>query len=569
MVVNELLKREISVTKNQYLLYARKSSESEDKQLASVQDQIDILTKLAEDKGLPIAKIFTEEKSAKAPGRPVFNELLAMVNKREDIKGIVAWKLNRLSRNPIDSGILQWLLQSGKIVEIVTPSKTYSEADSDLLMSMEGAVANKFIRDLREDTKRGINAKIRKGIAPQLAPPGYYNDKTLNQGERDIKVHPIYFSLVREIFELALTGKWSVTDLTIRAGELGIITGGKLHNHISHSRLGGLLHDRFYTGMFNYDGVLYQGIHTPMISQAEFDAIQKIYSSRYTSKTKYLDFPLSNNVRCKCGRGIVGERKTKHYKNGKSQEFVYYRCTRQKYNSNSDCPRSRISEKDLLEQASKLVGEIKISPQMVDWAIRQLNEENDAHQHSRISQVEALRRSLDDTTKRLDNLIQLKLSPLNGDGSLLSDQEYSQKRSVYLTDKQRVQEAINAADKGDESWMDIACATFNFAAQAQDLLDTGTIEQKKDVLRIFGACLTLNDRTLEIQPRTPFIHIREVVEMLKPKIQKLGLNNIALMRPYAALCDENIILGERRDSNPQPLDPQSSALPLSYAHHGV
>jgi DNA invertase Pin-like site-specific DNA recombinase len=100
-----------------YFLYARKSSENEDKQVASVPSQIEELKKLAQEMSLNIVEIFTEEKSAKAPGRPVFSQMIADIHKG-GAEGILCWKLDRLARNPIDGGTISWMLQQSVIRHI-------------------------------------------------------------------------------------------------------------------------------------------------------------------------------------------------------------------------------------------------------------------------------------------------------------------------------------------------------------------------------------------------------------------------------------------------------------------
>ena len=127
--------------KKHYLIYCRKSEESEDRQIQSIADQIRILTELAESKGLKIEQVFTESRSAKAPGRPIFNELVSLIEDRDDIAGLLCWRLNRLFRNPADEGKIRWLLQSGKIIEILTPHKTYQEVDADFTMAVEGSAS--------------------------------------------------------------------------------------------------------------------------------------------------------------------------------------------------------------------------------------------------------------------------------------------------------------------------------------------------------------------------------------------------------------------------------------------
>ena len=92
----------------QYFLYARKSTDTEDKQVLSIEAQLAELRALAKRDGLEIADELVEKRSAKMPGRPVFEELLKRVEQGE-AQGIVCWKIDRLSRNPVDSGRISWL----------------------------------------------------------------------------------------------------------------------------------------------------------------------------------------------------------------------------------------------------------------------------------------------------------------------------------------------------------------------------------------------------------------------------------------------------------------------------
>jgi len=143
--------------KIKYFIYARKSSESEDRQVQSIQDQVDELQKLAKNSDLTVVNIFSESWSAKAPDRPVFNEMLERI-KNGEANGILCWKLNRLARNPIDGGTISWMLQEGLIQYIQTYGRGYSPNDNVIMMSVEFGMANQFIRDLRVDTKRGLMA---------------------------------------------------------------------------------------------------------------------------------------------------------------------------------------------------------------------------------------------------------------------------------------------------------------------------------------------------------------------------------------------------------------------------
>lgn len=93
-----------------YFLYARKSTDVEDKQILSIEAQLADLRELAKRENLYIVDEFIEKQSAKIPGRPVFNKMISRIQAGE-AEGIICWKIDRLSRNPIDSGKIQWLLQ--------------------------------------------------------------------------------------------------------------------------------------------------------------------------------------------------------------------------------------------------------------------------------------------------------------------------------------------------------------------------------------------------------------------------------------------------------------------------
>ena len=91
-----------------YIIYARKSTEDSGRQIQSIDDQINFLKKLAKEKDLDIVEIFSESKSAKKPGRPVFEKMLSFIQSKK-ATGILCWKLDRLSRNPKDGGDIQSL----------------------------------------------------------------------------------------------------------------------------------------------------------------------------------------------------------------------------------------------------------------------------------------------------------------------------------------------------------------------------------------------------------------------------------------------------------------------------
>lgn len=487
-----------------YLQYARKSSESEDKQVASIDDQLHALAPLQQTNSLLILESFTESMSAKQPGRPEFNRMIELIKLRKDIKGIICWKPNRLFRNPVDEGQVRWLLQSGQIEEIVTPSKTYKECDSDFLLAVEGAQAQRFISDLRTDTIRGLEAKLDKGNAPFKAAVGYRNATEKLQGQRDIQPHDLFFPLMRKVFDLALTGKFSLKDLRLQADSMGITT---IHgNPISKSQMSRLVHDPFYTGKFVYRGNLYLGKHKPMITDAEYHLLQEIFT--IDNRPRVVDTKIySGMVKCVCGKWLVGERHTKRYKNGKDGVFYYYRC-----HSTSDiCPKSNISLPSLEQQIKAKLSTITIKEHYIDWFIKWLGTQNAQHEEVRKAQQEALQRQLNDTSERLANLTEVMISPANKDRSMLTDEDFKKKKQELIIKRQDLEDKLTRLGEQFEQWIDLTVKTFQFSSMAKDRFDNGTVEDKRTILRAFGSNLVVTGKKLDITIRTPFEKIQYAI----------------------------------------------------------
>jgi len=114
----------------EYYIYTRKSTESEDKQVLSIDSQTDELKKIAHDNKIRIKGIESEAHSAKAPGRPVFNKMIKEIEAGK-AQGLLVWHANRLSRNSVDTGLIIYLLDIGKLKEVRTPGQIFRDNPND------------------------------------------------------------------------------------------------------------------------------------------------------------------------------------------------------------------------------------------------------------------------------------------------------------------------------------------------------------------------------------------------------------------------------------------------------
>src|SRR5271170_7003045 len=119
----------ISSNKCKFFLYIRKSTDEEKRQVTSLDAQMRELRDFAKRERLVIVDIFQESRTAKEPGRPLFNRMLERIE-RGDANGIIVWDIDRLYRNPVDEGRVRWMLQRGIIASIKTPTRSYFPSDA-------------------------------------------------------------------------------------------------------------------------------------------------------------------------------------------------------------------------------------------------------------------------------------------------------------------------------------------------------------------------------------------------------------------------------------------------------
>ena len=549
-----------------YFIYCRKSSESEDRQVLSIESQLTELKRLAESHNLSVVDILTESKSAKSPGRPLFDEMLKRIKERK-ADGIICWKLDRLARNPIDGGQIAWMLQKTIIKHIQTNDRSYYPEDNVLLMNVEFGMANQYILDLSKNVKRGLKTKAEKGWLPAMAPLGYLNDSAAEKGRREIHIDPTRFSLVRKIWELMLTGRATPSKIAITANnEWGLrsLKGRPL----AKSTIYQLFSNPFYTGWYEYpagSGNWHKGGHKPMITQEEYDKVQILLGRKGKSRVKRHLFAFTGLIRCgECGAMVTAEEKNQiicsdcghKFSSNNRQEcpkcgtpiermnnptilhYVYYHCTKR---INTNCSQGSVEAGALDEQIIHRLSGITISDNFKGWALEYLKEENEKEATSRESILASQRKAYDICIKKLDNLFQLKISPSNCDGSLISDEDYGKQRAVLMKEKIRLEEILNDTEKRVERFLEAQEKVFNYARYAQYWFTLGSPQEKAALLQALGSNIVLNTKKLDLELVIPFEVIGEIIkevpqvsERFEPEyngLNKEQLDNIYLSFP--------------------------------------
>lgn len=346
--------------KLKYCLYARKSSESEERQALSIDSQIKEMLQLAEREGLEIVDMRRESHSAKATGqRPVFNELLSDIRLGK-FNALLTWAPDRLSRNAGDLGAIVDLMDQKALIEIRTFGQVFTNSPSEKFLLMILGSQAKLENDHRGvNVKRGLRSRVEMGLWPGVAPIGY-----LNQYRQDkkcqITIDPVRAPIVKQMYEKVAYEKYSGRKVyNWLRFELNFHTRG--NKHLTLSGVYRTLNNPLYYGTFEYprdSGNWYQGKHKPIVSKDLYDkAVTQLKRDNIVRENK--EFAFTKLFTCGfCGSGISAEEKYKQLKDGTSQRYIYYGCSRGK---DRNCKNQYIREEELIQQLLGILDVVSIN----------------------------------------------------------------------------------------------------------------------------------------------------------------------------------------------------------------
>ncbi len=349
------------VQKIKYVLYARKSTESEEKQVLSIDSQIKEMLDLAERDGLEIVEIRRESHSAKESGqRPVYKEILEDI-RRGRFNGILTWAPDRLSRNAGDLGSIVDLMDQKLLMEIRTYGQHFKNSPNEKFLLMILCSQAKLENDNKSvNVKRGLRTRVEMGLWPAPAPTGYLKEKRMDR-KCETLIDPERALIIKKMFEKVAheqwTGRkiynWLRFDLNFRTAS------GK--KHLSLGNIYTILGNPFYYGIFEYpkkSGNWYTGKHESIITKELFDLVQQQVKSNVL-RVENKEFAFTKMMTCGlCGSGITADEKFKKQKNGNIHRYVYYGCTKAR---EATCKCGHTEEKELLKQFELLIENLNIN----------------------------------------------------------------------------------------------------------------------------------------------------------------------------------------------------------------
>ena len=480
-----------------YFIYCRKSSEDEDRQMLSIDAQLSELNDIARANGLLVVATFTESRSAKGPGRPVFNEMLARID-RGEANAILAWKLDRIARNFDDGGRVIGMLQRGQIQEIRTFEKSYLPSDNVLMIAVELGMANQYVRDLSVNIQRGIRERVRRGIFYGKAPLGYYNEPKL----RTIEPHPENFPKLKRILEEFAEGKYSMTGVLREMTRVGL-KGGQRGRHLCLSSVSKLLANPYYYGAFYHKGVLHQGSHVPMISKKTWDEIQRVRALVAKPRKKrgdkgllFLDFATCGS----CGHRITGERHVK--KSG--LRFHYYRCTHK--NKKRGCMNTTfLRQEEVADEVRRNMRLVTLPDAWKERFLARVETWETEGVNLRRERIARLRGELDALRPKID-----RLNAAFTDGSI-DLAELKEMKNPLVARKVQIEAEIASVEKSHGNRVEPVRNWIFEANSGKKMLSEDNLGEMKSFLQKVGLN-RVRDQTLTVTFRKPWDSLAQTVE---------------------------------------------------------
>jgi len=356
--------------KIKYCLYARKSTESEDRQALSIDSQIKEMMTLAEREGLEIVEVKRESHSSKEVGqRAVFNEMIKEIREAK-YNGILTWAPDRLSRNAGDLGSIVDLMDQKLLVEIRTYGQKFANNPNEkFLLMILGSQAKLENDNKGVNVKRGLRTRCEMGWRPGTAPTGYLNEKYVDK-KCQVRIDPKRAPIIKQIFERVANEQWSGRKVCRWLTESGFKT--KNGKSLSLGNIYRIFRNPFYYGEFEYpsgSGNWYIGKQVPIITKELFDKAQFTLNENFIPKTESKEFAFTKLIKCGyCGSGISADEKFKKLKDGGTNRHVYYFCTKAK---NMDCDNHAINEKDLINELIELIDGVDLDELGIKEKIKQ------------------------------------------------------------------------------------------------------------------------------------------------------------------------------------------------------
>lgn len=308
---------------------------------------------------------------------------------------------------------------------------------------------------------------------------------------RLIDLDPDRAPIIRRLFERYATNDYSQVDLLNLAKEEGLARSNYGRGSVSKSTIARILRNRFYYGVYEWRGKLYQGKHTPIISKELFDKVQMLMDGRGPGILQDRSFAFTGLMNCGyCGCQVTAEIKTK--KSGKT--YTYYHCT----GNRGACPKPYVSEKEIEKRLGQAIAGLQLDDRVFETFRTALKSSLDEQQQAHDAQVARLR---SEETKLRNRRKQLAVEKI--DGNVDAD-TYQALKAEFEADLEKVQGKLAAHERADRQTLDYGVQLIELAQTAYQSYLRRSPEEKRRLLNFVCSNYVLTKEAVVPTYRKPF-----------------------------------------------------------------
>ena len=496
----------MNVLAKQAVILSRVSS-AEQEDGKSLDAQVFNARKYCERLHLEELKVFRIVESSTKGTRKQFQEMLNYVKAQKGTTAIVSDTVDRFQRSFKETLELNPLLDNGQVeLHFVANGLVLNQnspASDRTMWNMCVLMAESYVLQLKDNTKRGLKQKIREGEYPSKAPVGYKN--VIINGKKTIVEDPNEAPTVRKMFELYSTGNYSIKTISDMFKAQGIKSERGTYHSIS--TLSKAIQNPFYYGVMRVKGVEYPHIHGALISKELFDMCQDVRLGYQKKHHNYgcKEFVFRGNITCAdCGTLISPYTTVKQTKNG-PKKHNYLMCSHFRAKKEGfTCTTEQIPEQKALEQVQAALQKITIAPEVLEAILEDLRtstqadvalqQKSEASAKQRISQINTQRDSL----FAMHAAGNITVEYLNGKLKELKDEEKKLK-ALAQNKAQQTQEAAYNVER-----------LLKLVNKLPELFaKSSKVEEKRAIINLVLSNLRLKGKNLEIFYKKPFSLLAE------------------------------------------------------------
>lgn len=462
-----------------YLAYIRVSTAKQGEQGVSLFEQRDAIVRYAEKHGLTIQEWFEERETAAKQGRPVFSAMLRLLQSSK-AAGLIIHKVDRSARNLRDWADIGDLIDSGVDVRFAHESLDMQSRSGRLAADVQAVFAANFIRNNRDECRKGIIGRLKQGLYPRPAPLGY-----LDGGKGRPKIpDPVKAPLVRAAFDLYATGRFTLETLATELQRRGL--RNSRNKPLSINAVSELLNNPFHAGVIRIQrtGATYPGIHEPLISPALFARVQQLLKGKATTGPWKHDYLFRRTLRCRhCHQALIGERQ---------KGRIYYRC------HTKGCITKTVREDDVDAAIAEAMNAVQLADADAKMADERLAVMESKTAETAKSEQQTASLQLAAVKDRLNRLTDAYL-----DG-VIDRQQLDQRKETLLLEQKGLETRLHEIQSGAGSLMEQLRNVLELAKSAWLTYKTLPASMKREMLRVLTSNRIVDGKNVLVELREDF-----------------------------------------------------------------